>query len=40
MIACLPLWATSFKLSAFAYIFDDFFNIALGGLQKAHTSTA
>ena len=40
MITCLSLWATNFKLSTFAYIFDDFFNITLGGLQKAHTSTA
>jgi hypothetical protein len=40
MIACLSLWATGFKLSALAYTFDNFFNIAVGGLQKAHTSTA
>jgi hypothetical protein len=40
MIACLSLWATGFKLSTLAYTYDKFFNIAVGGLQKAHTSTA
>jgi hypothetical protein len=40
MIACLSLWATGFKLPTLAYILDKFFNIPVGGLQKAHTSTA
>jgi hypothetical protein len=40
MIACLSLWATGFKLPTLGYILDKLFNIPVGGLQKAHTSTA
>ena len=40
MIARLSLGTTSFKLSTLAYTLDNFFNIAVGGLQKAHASTA
>ncbi len=40
MVACLSLWATSFKLSTLAYTFDEFLNVAIGILQRANTPTA
>ena len=40
MIACLSFWTTGFKLSTLVHTLNKFFNIAVGGLQKAHTSTA
>lgn len=40
MVACLSLWATGLKLSPLAHTFNEFFNIVVGGLQRADTSTA
>ena len=40
MVACLSLWTTGFKLSPLAHALDKFFNVAIGVLQRADTSTA